>query len=175
MTTPNRTRIARWSTAIERHIAYRIPEGVEVETSQNYEVVRRRVFFDDVVMITLHREHTPLYLVLTGLFALIFIMIGFGLLFTELKVASIYFFAIASPGVIAFVLRLLFGMDVITLIGGRSKASIRFGLRKGRVRELYGSLCAEVAENHRRLAREYAQEAPPLEAPLPDLPPGPPA
>jgi hypothetical protein len=175
MNTPNRTRIARWNTIIESHIAYRIPEGVEVETSQNYEVVRRRVFFDDVVMVTLHREHSPLYLVLTGLFALFFIMIGFGILLTDFKVVSLYFFAIASPGVIAFVLRLLFGVDVITLIGRRSKASIRFGLRKGRVRELYGSLSAAVAETHRRLAREYAEEAPPLEAPLPDLPPGPPA
>ena len=163
--TGDRKRLTRWSNLISRSVGYQLPDAVEVESSQNYEIVRRRVFFDEVEMVTLHRERTPLFLIFTGLYAGFFTMIGLVLLATDTMPAPLIFFAIALPGLVAFILRAIFGVDVVTVTGTRSQAAIRFGMRKQRARETYGALCSAVRDTHRRLEREYAAEAPPVAAP----------
>ncbi|HEY0141470.1 MAG TPA: hypothetical protein VGF48_11290 [Thermoanaerobaculia bacterium] len=177
--TADRKRLAHWSSALSRSVGYQLPDAIEVESSQNFEVVRRRVFFDEVEMVTLHRERTPLFLVFTGLYAGFFIMIALILLAADTLPAALIFFGIALPGLVAFILRAIFGVDVVTVIGTRSRAALRFGMRKQRARETYGALCSAVRDAHRKLEAEYAAEAAapaavPMAHDIPMPPPEPP-
>jgi hypothetical protein len=159
MTDPHRSKLTAWRTLTGRSVAYQTPDGIEVESRQNFEVVRRRVFFDDVLMVTIHHEMTPLYLAGMALIGLFFLLIGIVLVNTDLKVAGYVFFAIGAVPVIAFLLRLSFGIEAVTVIGRRSKAAMRFRGRSRRAREVYGALCNTVRDTHRRLEREYAEES----------------
>jgi hypothetical protein len=158
MTDPHRTKLTSWRGLTGRSVAYQIADGIEVESRQNFEVVRRRVFFDDVLMVTTHHEMTPLYLGAMALIGLFFIFIGIVLVNTDLKIAGYVFFAIGAVPMIAFLLRLSLGLEVVTVIGRRSKAAMRFRGRSSRAREVYGALCNAVRDAHRRLEREYAEE-----------------
>ena len=64
-----RTLLRRSRTIIGSDAAFLTPDGIDVDATQNYEVVRRRVFFDDVHLVTLHHERGIAYLITTGLFA----------------------------------------------------------------------------------------------------------
>jgi hypothetical protein len=40
----------------ERMRVFRTPEALELDTSDRYEIRRQRVFYDEIVLVTLHRE-----------------------------------------------------------------------------------------------------------------------
>lgn len=171
-----RKKLGGWNSLVERNVVYQLPDAIEVESSQIFDVVRRRVFFDEVGMVTLHREYGPLFLILSGLYTGFFSLLGFIFLFADVLPASLTFFALASPGLTALLVRAIFGVDVVTVIGPRSRASVRYSMRKQRAREVYGALSNAVRDAHRRLEREYAEEAaknappavaePPVDQPL---------
>ena len=62
---------------------------------------------------------------------------------------AIFFGAFGLPALIAFLTRLLLGVDVVTVFGRRSKTNLRFALRKQRAREVYGTICAAVRNAQR--------------------------
>lgn len=163
--------IGRSSSLIGRQSLYQTRDAFEIEETEHYEVVRRRVFFEDVVMVTHHRERGAIYLILTGVAALFFVTIALMIVSvsTEAWPAAVVFLLIGLPALIGFVLRLLFGVDVITILGRRSRVSVRFGLRKERAREAYAQIVGTVRGVQQRLARQYASQAPPVVAP-PDVP-----
>lgn len=174
-TPPRRKRISRATTISSREFVYQTADGIEVDTTEQFELVRRRVFYDDIRMVTFHRRRGIGFLLTTGIFAAFFIIIG-GI------VASIggggsfegaaTFFIMATPFLIAFFLRLIFGIDVVTVFGRRSKAEIRFSFRKRRARELYGEICAAARAAQRvRPATFPGSAAPPLPADVPLPPP----
>jgi hypothetical protein len=72
--------------------------------------------------------------------------------------ATIIFVIVGFPALIAFALRLMFRVDVITVFGKRTKAAIRFRLRKKRAREAYAQIVAAVQTAQQRMAREIAAE-----------------
>jgi uncharacterized integral membrane protein len=135
-----------------RATIYQGVDALEIEANEQYEVVEKRVLFDDVLMVTLHREKGIVYLILTGLAALFFL--GIGILFVSINVdawpAAIFFGVFGLPFLITFLTRLLLGVDVVTVFGRRSKADLRFALRKQRAREVYGTICAAVRNAQRR-------------------------
>ncbi|HKR63213.1 MAG TPA: hypothetical protein VJZ00_05720 [Thermoanaerobaculia bacterium] len=180
MSDAQRTLIGRSTSLTGREAIWRIPDGLEIQSKENYEVVRRRVLFEDIVFVTHHREAGGAYLVATGLIALLFLTLaisiisgaGFGA-----WPAALVFALIGLPALIGFSLRLMFRLDVITVYGKRTKASIRFGMRKQRARDTYAQIVAAVraAQNHR--AREIAREeaaAEPEVIPVEEAPPMPP-
>jgi hypothetical protein len=150
MTEPRKV-LSRWRTAASRETVYQTADGLDVESNQQYEIVERRVLFDDVLLVTLHRYVGIAYPLVTGLFAAFFI--GIGILILSINVdswiAAAIFGAIGAPFLIALLLRVMFGVDVITVFGRRSKAILRFGLRKKRAREVYGQVCAAVRNAQR--------------------------
>lgn len=172
MSAAPRVRLSRYRTPAGGDTVYQLPDGLEVESSAFYEVIRRRVFFDDVLLVTYHRESGPLYLVLTAVIGLIFVAIAIAILAanTDFWPAAAVFLAVGLPVLAMFFLRLVYGVDVITVFGRRSKAVLRFGMKKARAREVYGQICAAV---RRAQATPPAPEAaaPPLPADVP-LPPG---
>jgi hypothetical protein len=150
--TAERKLLTKWKALGSREVVFHTEEGLEIETTERYEVVHRTVFFEDVLWVTLHRELGGGYLALNAAIALFFL--GFGVLFVAISVkawpVALVFGAVGMPALIAFLLRLLYGLDVITVFSRRSKAIIRFGMKKQRAREVYGLICASVRTAHRK-------------------------
>lgn len=150
MTEPRKV-LARWRTLGSREAVYQTADGLEVESNQQYEIIERRVLFEDVLLVTLHRYIGVAYPLVMGLFTALFL--GIGILILSINVdalaAAAVFGAIGAPFLIALLLRVMFGVDVITVFGRRSKAIMRFSLRKKRAREVYGQVCAAVRNAQR--------------------------
>jgi len=166
---PNRTLLDKWASPLTRVRVYQTPEGLDVETNEHFEVAYTRVFFEDVQMVTYHREYGPLYLTLTGLFSLAFLILFafMASINTEAMIAGlIIFIMFGSWFTVAFLIRALWGVDVVTVFGRRSKAVLRYRFRKRRARETYGKICAAV----RAAQRELMPPPPPAESPAPPIP-----
>lgn len=160
--------LGRTSTVASRDTVFEDEDGLEIQSTDQYEVAQRRVLFADVTMITIHRERGTLYLVaMTFMTCFMLLPAAMGLAFGSRGVAVV-FGLFALPFAILTILRATRGVDVVTVFGRRSKAVIRFAYRKKRARELYERLTATVAETQQRLTAEYAAEA--VAAPRPDMP-----
>jgi hypothetical protein len=161
VSTERRTLIGRSSSLVGREAVWQVPDGLEIQSKESYQIVRRRVLFEDIHFVTYHRQYGAGYLVFTGLIALFFFTIPIAIIagagFTAWP-ASIPFLIFGLPALIGFCLRLMFRLDVITVVGKRTKASIRFRLRKKRAREVYAQIIASVRAAQERMAREIAAE-----------------
>jgi uncharacterized integral membrane protein len=150
---PTRKLLGRSRSFGSRATIYQGTDALEIEVNERYEIVEKRVLFDDVLMVTLHREKGIFYLILTALIALFFL--GIAILIVSINVdawpAAVIFAIFGLPSLIAFLTRLLLGVDVVTVFGRRSKTDLRFALRKQRARAAYGTICAAV-RNAQRVA-----------------------
>lgn len=162
MKNPNRNLIGRWSSFIQRERIYAVPDGIEVEVDERIDVSARRVLYDDVLLVTYHREYGALFLILSGFFAFGFaaFAIFLGTLGAPGVVGGVVFAIFGLPFLIAFLLRAIFGVDVITVFGRRSKAVIRYRVRKRRAREVHDLICAAVRDAHQKLAANGEEHAP---------------
>jgi hypothetical protein len=158
-----RTRLGSSARAFGREAVYELPDGVEVESSENYEVIRRRVLFEDVLLVTYHREIGFWFIVLNGLLGGFFWFIGVAIANFQ-RSGSVWTYltpwlVIGFPFLLAAALRAIFGVDVISIFGRRSKAQVRFTFRKQRAREVYGRILARVRHTQRALEQEVAENA----------------
>lgn len=154
-----------------RHI-FEIEGGLEVDEHNFVEIERTRVYFDDVLGITYHRQMGVVFLVLMGLAALFFGGIGLLVLAGDAeRGAAVVFAVLAAPFLVAFVLRLILRVDVITVFGKRTMARMRFHVRKARAREIYLDLARKIGASQDRAAAD----APPPPVPPRAEPPAPPA
>jgi hypothetical protein len=168
--TAKRTRIGRNNDLATRQIIYRTPQGIEVDELDHFEVVRKRVFYDDVTLVTYHRQQGWGFVVFMAVAVLFF-----GTLAAISSSVPPLAMSLAGVGAIALVfgvLRLLMQVDVVTVFGRRSKASMRYPYRKAHARRMYNEICANVAAAQRRLARDIAATEPPTATPE-ELPPMP--
>ena len=168
-----RTLLNRSWTALGTDTIYLAADSVDVDASRAYMVVRRRVVFDDVSLVTLHHERGVAFLVVTGGFGAFFLALSIFMVAVNFDMwpAAIPFFAIGLPLLIAFLLRLAKGRSVVTVFGRRSRAVLRFGtFRSERAREVYGQLCAAVRRAQSRITAPESP-APPLPADVPLPPP----
>ena len=168
MTDPNRQLLGKWASPLTRVRVYQTPHGLDVETNEHFEVTNTRVFYDDVQLVTLHREYGALYLTLTGLFAFGFLilLIAMASINRDALIAGVVLYLMfGSWFTIAFLIRALWGITVVTVFGRRSKAVLRYRFGKKRARETYGKICATV-----RAAQRDFTPPPPAESPAP-LPP----
>jgi hypothetical protein len=145
-----RTRLGRVITLSTRESIFQTAEGIEVDSVEQFELIRRRVLYEDVQLVTYHRERGLAFLLTTGIVAAFFIGLGLliGSIGSEMQGAAV-FLVIGFVPLIAFLLRFMFGADVITVFGRRSRARLRFGVRKARARQVYGSICAAVRNAQR--------------------------
>jgi hypothetical protein len=167
----NRRLLGKTAALGSRTRIYQVHDGFDVESREQYDVIQRRVLFDDVQFVTLHRRLGALYLSLTGCSALFFATVAISIIsYNALRwQPAAVFFALALPFLILFLVRLLLGQYVVTIFGRRSRAEMRFSSRL-KAREIYGKVCAAVREAQ-RTARP--PEAPAPEAPA-EAPPAPP-
>lgn len=168
-----RTLIRRSRTLVGNDSTYLLDDGLEVDASQNYEIVRHRVFFDDVQLVTLHHERGAAFLILTGLGGGLFL--GMAILIISLSFeawpAALIPFCIGIVPFGAFLIRLTLGRTVVTVCGRRSKAVLRFNsFQTTRARMVYGQICSAVrrAQATQAVPESTAPPVPP-DVPLPPL------
>jgi hypothetical protein len=157
---------------------YEKPDGLEIDSSRAFELTRRRVLFDEVLMITFHRSYSGVFMAVNGIAALFFIGVGMMIASvsgeTGATVMGAIFVVFGLPFLGGFLYSLR-GKDIVTVCGRRSKGVIAFTARSPRAREVYGHLCATVRNAQRKLEQQYADEAaaaaPPAAEELPPLPP----
>ena len=139
--------LCRSGTAFSREAVYQAGDGLEIDMSEHFEVVRRRVLYDDVRLVTIHSDRGVWYLVITALIGVLFSLMGMYIVGSgpHMWPLSIMFFVFGIPGLWMFLVRMMFGRDIITIFGRRSKAVLRFtALRQRRARKVYGEICAAV-------------------------------
>lgn len=154
MKNPNRTLIGKYASLAAREAIYETPDGFDVEARAGYDVIERRVLYDDVLLVTYHRRYGTAYLLTTGLISLFFVTIAVITLATYPgePAAAIVIALFGIPSILSFLLRALFGVDTITIFGRRSKASVGFRLQKRRARAAYERVCMLVRNAQERVA-----------------------
>jgi hypothetical protein len=170
MTAPGRKLIGKSSSFMGREAVWQMSEGFEIQSKERFEVERKRVLFEEILFVTYHRMYGGIYLALTGVFALFFFAIAFVIIAAggfDGWPFALAFALIGLPALIAFLLRLMFRLDVITVFGKRTKASIRFRLRKQRARSVYTQITTAVRMAQERMRRELAREETRVEPEVP--------
>lgn len=129
------------------------------------DVTRRRVLLDEVLLVTYHREYGTAFVV-----AMLVVLTVFGAMsaFTaavQLSAGLVVFSLSCLPALVALALRLALGLDVVTVYGRRTRATLHFWLRKSRGRETFRLVCRLARERQQRVARERARVSPPPQTP----------
>lgn len=171
MNPSTRKLLGRNAGAMSREAVYETTDGIESESREGYEVTRKRVLYEEVQLVTIHRTVGMLYVVTLALLALVFG--GLALIFqfgAHEPAFALAFGILALPFLIACLVRLVLKVDFVTVFGRRSKAVMRFAVRKRRAREVYGRICSRTLEVQRAMV-EREPEIPPAI----DVPPAPPA
>lgn len=171
MTPAPRKKIGRNVGPMTRELIFETADAIEVESREGYEISRKRVLYEEVLLVTFHRALGEPYVVtMLGLTLLFGGLALYFLLSAHEPAAAFVFGIMALPFLIALVVRITLKVDFVTVFGRRSKAVIRFAFRKRRARELYGRICSRTMEVQRAMA-----EAEPAEVPIaveePPLPP----
>lgn len=161
----NRKLVGKSRSLTGSEVVYETPEGFEIHRTDHYKVDELRVFYDDVMLVTIHREMGLPFVIFTGLISFFFVAfaIFFLLVDDETWPAAVMMFIMGAPFIVLFLLRVIVRMDVITIFGRRSKARMRFLFRKQRARMVYGQVCAAVRQAQRRREPETGPE--PVSAP----------
>jgi hypothetical protein len=150
MTTPVKTLIGKDNGLATRGRVYETDDAIVAETTDQYELSRKSVLFEDILLITYHREIGWAFVVVQSV-VIFFVLLVAGITYAAngplLSAAIIAAFAI--PSIIALIVRLILKVDVISIFGRRSRAAIRFSFRKKRARELYGRLCYRTRQKQR--------------------------
>lgn len=158
--------LGRAQSLAERVRTYWTDEALEVDQVDNYEIRRRRVFFDEILLVTLHTTRGFLISILPFFLALLFLVMA--LAAREEPAASTAFWVGAALFAAFAVGAALTPIWVVTVYGKRTRARMHFRLRQARARAIYAEICRAAADAQRALAARLAGEAP--EPPLPPLP-----
>jgi hypothetical protein len=143
---------------------FAVPGALEIDDHDGYDIRRTRVFYDDVLAVTRHKQLGWPHMVLTGLSAVFFGFLSILLIADDDPSARlpgiIFFFTIAVPFLLAFLIRLVLRLDVITVFGKRTKAVMKYSLRKSRARRVFRSICESVKEKQDEVAEAQRASVP---------------
>jgi signal transduction histidine kinase len=145
---PSRRRLLGTAhTLSERVRVYWTGEALEVDRLDQYEIRRRRVFFDEVLLVTLHAGRTALPIVFPLLMAMLFGLLALvaraeasvsrGLLVVTAFFAAWTVTAAALP------------VWIVTVYGKRTRARMHFRLKQGKAREVYAEICRAASDAQR--------------------------
>ncbi|HEY6549528.1 MAG TPA: hypothetical protein VI589_16540 [Vicinamibacteria bacterium] len=165
-----RTLLGKQSGLSSRQRVFRTAEAVEAEETEGYDVAVRRVFFDEVLLVTYHQTVGVGFVVAMLVVMSLFGFLGLALLIADTR-AGIGVLLVLVPFALALFLRLLLKLDVITVYGLRTKAAVAFWFGKDEARRLYQQLARMARERQQRVRASLPVRRPP---PVPSLPPPPP-
>jgi hypothetical protein len=159
MTPGPRKKLGRNVGGMTRELIFETADAIEVESREGYDVTRKRVLFEEILLVTSHRVIGWPYVIGLGLTALFFGM--WALVASPEPAIAISMAVLALPFLAACIVRLVLKLDIVTVFGRRSKAVMRFAIRKQRAREVYRRICARTAEvQQEKLAAEPAAPVP---------------
>jgi hypothetical protein len=144
---------------------YLAEDAVEIDEIEGYSGTRKRVLFDEVLLVTLDRRRRIGSLLIWGALALFFTAIaGLALVGSRpapLTGALILMALLGGPFWLVFLAHLALGVDHVTVFGKRSTAQIRFSLRKRRAREVFALLTNRVRDAQRGAVAAVQSPVPP--------------
>ncbi|HSB61764.1 MAG TPA: hypothetical protein VLI67_08585 [Vicinamibacteria bacterium] len=141
---------------------FRTPDALEVEEAEGYDVSRRRVWLDEVLLVTSHRGYGPGFLIAMAVLTTMFGLMSLGILIADRTAGLVSLLLFVLPFAAAFGLRLALGLDVVTVHGRRTRAEMHFWFRKARGRQVFQDVC--------RLARERQDALRAAQRPRPPAP-----
>lgn len=153
-----RSLIGKRNGVSSRQRIYQTADAIEVDELEGYDVTRRRVFFDDIVLVTYHQFLGWPFLVLMGVLltvSTLFTLVAFG---GGWGPGLVVFSISALPCLVAIILRLVLKVDAVTVYGKRTRAQIPFWFRKQQARQLYQQIGRLALEQQDRLARPVGSE-----------------
>lgn len=99
---------------------YSISNGLEIDDLDIFNILRRRVFFDDVLMITRHRFYGTFFIAFMATCAIFcFVLAAISLLGSA--EAAVVFGLMGIAFLVPLALRLFYGVDSITITAGARK------------------------------------------------------
>lgn len=144
---------------------------LEVEEDLTVDVIRRRIYLDDVLMVTHSRRFGWYFLVTMGVLSGTFALTSLGFLI-ESEIGAAALFALVSIGfIVPMVVRLITRVDVITIFGRRKQAEITFGMNKTLIKSHFEKIVNAVREQIEVTKARIEREKPP--EPLPEIGPTP--
>jgi hypothetical protein len=151
---------------------YEIDDGLEVDEVNMAAIERTRVYFDDVLGVTIHQAQGVGFLITMGIGALIFALLSVSA-FVDHDVVPGLILAIAGLAfLVVFLLRMVLKVNVVTVFGRRTMAVMKFPMGRDRAWSVYFDLTRKIAACQQKAA---AAQPPPPPAPDAPLPPAPPA
>jgi hypothetical protein len=134
---------------------YRTPDYLEIDDVENYDVTRRRIFYDEVMLVTLHTRLALAQALALGLTGMILGIVALALAREGLAVVLI--FGAPALSMLAFaVLLFVRRVGVVTVFGKRTRAQMEFWWRATRAREAYQLVGRLARERQAQLARRAA-------------------
>lgn len=174
MSAPKRVRLGRFAGIATRYSIYRTDSAIEIDERDNFEVQRRRVFFDDILLITHHRQRGAAYVAMMSILTLLFAGIAIAFAASNQPDVAMGFGIFTIPFAILLIVRLILRVDVVTIFGRRTKAVLRYSFRKRFARETFDDLTERTRAAQQRLADEIAAATPKAEVAVEELPEMPP-
>lgn len=142
----------------DRQRIYAIPDGLEIDQMDQYDIIRKRVYFDDVLMITRHRFYGKIYVGLLSIGAALFFLFAALAVANSGPEAAVIFAIIGLCFFVPLVVRLALAVDAITIYGRRTKAQIHFHVKKAKCEEVYRQLCELTRLKQEAIANEILAE-----------------
>ena len=171
---PRRKKLGASRGVSLRHCVFRIAEGLEIDDVDHFSVRRRRVFFEDVVLVTLHSSVARAHVIVHALLAFIVLGIAIACFTADAPEGGWVFVAIASPFVVFALLHLTARTHTVTVFGRRTRARIDVRFSRAKAQRRFEELSMAASSRQREIRSEIAA-ADPLVAPPPASPEAPPA
>jgi len=160
--------LGRAQSLSERVRTYWTEEALEVDRVDNYEIRRRRVFFDEILLVTLHTTRGFLVAILPFFLGLLFAAMA---LATKDEPDASLVFWIGAALFVAFALgAALAPVWVVTVYGKRTRARMHFRMRQSKARQVYAEICRAASDAQRALALRLTNDIPEPPPPPPPLP-----
>jgi len=161
---PRRTLLGTGADLGSRHRVYETAEAVELDEASGFTMIRHRVFYDEVILVTQHAlVGWPLAVALGALALLVGGMAGVVAMGDALW-GALGVGAVALLLALLMVLRITIKMEAVTVYGKRSRVQVSFWLRRRKARAVFSRLCARVLQAQSSAA-ERLPSAPVLEPP----------
>jgi hypothetical protein len=160
--------LGRSQALSERVRTYWTDEALEVDRADNYEIRRRRVFFDEILLVTLHSTRGLLSALLPLILALLLATFA-AIPNSEPDVSRGFWTGAALFAGLAVGLALV-PVWVVTVYGKRTRARMHFRMRQAKARQVYAEICRAAADAQRALTLRLAAEIPEPPPPPPPLP-----
>ena len=134
-----RTLLATMSGLVSASRVYRTADAIEAGETEGTDVTRRRVLLDEILLVTLHRERGTAFVITTLALFLGFSAMSALIATADRNAGLVVLGLTALPALAALAWRLVFGRDVVTVYGKRTRLSLRLSTLRRRGGDVFRS------------------------------------